>query len=320
MNFFTQIEPMSSGILLDAKARITALGSCFAEVVGQRLTYYKWPVLVNPLGVLFHPLAISDLIQRALALQEFESSDLFQHQCRHYILSLHGQYSDTDHRALLDRANADLRMLREHLIQSSHMLITFGTAWAYQHQQTLNFVGNCHKLPGSFFNKKLLTSDQTKESVIRIVEGIALHNPKAQLIFSVSPVRHIKDGLVQNSLGKAHLISGLHAALNAYDHKQGAPRNFPAYELMVDQLRDYRFYKSDLIHPNDQGTQVVWEYFKDQWVDKGLDSLLNEIHSVQQGMAHRPLHPESQAHQEFLSQLKKRIEALEEQYPHLKFN
>lgn len=320
MKFFTQIEPVPSGILLDNTARITALGSCFAEVVGQRLAYYKWPVALNPLGVLFHPLAISALIKRALSEQEFDSWDLFRHKDIHYLLALHGQYSGPDKQGLLDRANADLKLLNAHLTQSSHIMITLGTAWAYKFKESQKFVGNCHKLPGSFFEKELLSCDQIENAVNSIIEIVAQSNPKAQMIFSVSPVRHIKDGLIENSLGKAHLISGLHASVNAKQQNEVPPKYFPAYELMVDQLRDYRFYKSDLIHPNDQGQEVVWEFFKTQWIAASLDPILKEIHSIQQGLAHRPLHPESEAHQEFLSELKNRIAKLQSLYPHLKFD
>lgn len=320
MKFFTQIEPAPSGILLDTKARITALGSCFAEVVGQRLAYFKWPVVLNPLGVLFHPLAISSLIKRALSLQEFDSSDVFQHKDIYYLLDLHGQYSGPDKQVLLDRANADLKLLNAHLTQSSHILITLGTAWAYTFKESQKLVGNCHKLPGSFFEKNLLPSDQIKNAVNAIIEVVAQINPKAQMIFSVSPVRHIKDGLIENSLGKAHLISGLHAAVNTKQQIEVPPKYFPAYELMVDQLRDYRFYKSDLIHPNDQGQEVVWEFFKAQWIAASMDPLLKEIHSIQQGLTHRPIHPESEAHQEFLLALQNRMAKLQSQYPHLKFD
>ena len=320
MKFFTQIEPLPSGILLDNTARITALGSCFAEVVGQRLAYYKWPVELNPLGVLFHPLAISALIKRALSEQEFDSSDVFQHKGIHYLLALHGQYSGPDKQGLLDRANADLKSLNAHLTQSSHIMITLGTSWAYEFKESQELVGNCHKLPGSFFEKKLLSCDQIKNAVNAIIEVVAQSNPKAQLIFSVSPVRHIKDGIIENSLGKAHLISGLHAAVNSKQQNEVPPKYFPAYELMVDQLRDYRFYKSDLIHPNDQGQEVVWEFFKAQWITASMDPLLKEIHSIQQGLVHRPLHPESEAHQEFQAELKNRIAKLQSLYPHLKFD
>jgi len=320
MKFYTQIEPEPSGVPIDANARITALGSCFAEVIGARLDYYKWPVLVNPLGVLFHPLALSDLVTRAMMLDEFTSSDLFEYNGIHYILSLHGKYSDKDPEQLLNLANRDLQALHTSLTQSTHVLITLGTAWAYEHVESQRLVGNCHKLPGAFFKKKLLTADQIQAAVTQINELMARYNPKAQMIFSVSPVRHIKDGLVQNSLGKAHLISGVHAALDEVEQNLTPSKYFPAYELMVDQLRDYRFYKSDLIHPNDQGELVVWEFFKTQWLEAKLEAYLKEVHSIQQGLAHRPLRPDSQEHRAFLSQLKTRILSLEKQYPHLKFD
>lgn len=320
MKFFTQIEPAPSGRLIDVHAKITALGSCFAEVVGQRLSYFKWPVSVNPLGVLFHPIALGDLIKRALSLEEFTLTDLFEYKGHFYLLALHGQYSGTNAQELLDRANKDLNSLHSSITQATHVLITLGTAWAYEHVESQRLVGNCHKLPGSFFKKKLLTPDQIQTAITAIIESVSEHNPEIQLIFSVSPVRHIKDGLVQNSLGKAHLISGLHAALNPLAHNEFGPKYFPAYELMVDQLRDYRFYKADLIHPNDQGEQVVWEFFKTQWIEQKLETYLKEVHSIQQGLDHRPLRPDSKEHQEFLSQLKTRIQLLQEQFPHLNFD
>ncbi|NBT87325.1 MAG: GSCFA domain-containing protein [Flavobacteriaceae bacterium] len=320
MNFFTQIEPAPSGVLLNTDSRITALGSCFAQVIGQRLTYYKWPVVLNPLGVLFHPLALQDLVRRALLLDEFKENDLFKHEGRYHILALHGQYSSQDSKSLLIQANSDLKILRDGLTKATHVLITLGTAWAYQKSDNEVIVGNCHKLPGSFFNKKLLSVAEIQQGVAQIIELMAKYNAEAQLIFSVSPVRHTKDGMVQNSLGKAHLIAGLHGALNQGNNTPIVPKYFPAYELMMDQLRDYRFYKSDLIHPNDQGEEVVWEFFKDHWINPELEALLRQIKSIQQGLAHRPIHSDSTEHHNFVMQLKKRIENLERQYPHLKFD
>ena len=320
MNFFTQIEPAPSGILLHTDSRITALGSCFAQVIGQRLAYYKWPVVLNPLGVLFHPLALHDLIKRALLLDEFTENDLFDYKGRYSILALHGQYSSQDPKTLLTQANSDLKILRDGLTKATHLLITLGTAWAYQKSETDLLVGNCHKLPGSLFNKKLLCVAEIQEAVAQIIGLMAQYNAEAQLIFSVSPVRHTKDGLVQNSLGKAHLITGLHAALNQVNKEPSAPKYFPAYELMMDQLRDYRFYKSDLIHPNDQGEEVVWDFFKDHWIEPELEAVLGQIQSIQQGLAHRPLHPDSQEHRNFVMQLKKRIQNLQRQYPHMTFD
>lgn len=320
MKYFTQIEPASSGILLNADSRVTALGSCFAQVIGQRLAYYKWPVVLNPLGVLFHPLALKDLIKRALLLNEYREKDLFEHEGRYYILALHGQYSSQDPKTLLAQANKDLTILQGSLTKATHVLITLGTAWAYQKKENELFVGNCHKLPGSFFNKKLLSVLDIQEAVAQIIELISEYNTQAQLIFSVSPVRHTKDGMMQNSLGKAHLIAGVHGALNKESKRPTGPKYFPAYELMMDQLRDYRFYKSDLIHPNDQGEQVVWEFFKDHWIDQEIEGLLKEIKSIQQSLAHRPFHSDSEEHYKFQGQLNSRIQALERQYPHLKFD
>jgi lysophospholipase L1-like esterase len=276
--------------------------------------------VLNPLGVLFHPLALQDLVRRALLLDEFKENDLFKHEGRYYILALHGQYSSQDSKSLLIQANSDLKILRDGLTKATHVLITLGTAWAYQKSDNEVIVGNCHKLPGSFFNKKLLSVAEIQQGVTQIIELMAKYNAEAQLIFSVSPVRHTKDGMVQNSLGKAHLITGLHGALNQKNKTPIVPKYFPAYELMMDQLRDYRFYKSDLIHPNDQGEEVVWEFFKDHWINPELEALLKQIKSVQQGLAHRPIHSDSIEHQNFVMQLKKRIENLERQYPHLKFD
>ena len=320
MNFFTQIEPVPSGILLNTQSRITALGSCFAEVIGQQLSDYKWPVDSNTMGVLFHPLAIHDLMHRALTLDMFNHSDLSEFNGRYYILALHGQYSGPDVQALLDRVNADLKRLHSSLTNASHILITLGTAWAYEFLANHQIVGNCHKLPGTLFEKRLLTIDQIQDAVSEIIECSTRYNSEVQLIFSVSPVRHIKDGLLLNSLGKAHLISGLHAALENQVTTQSPAKYFPAYELMMDQLRDYRFYKSDLIHPNDQGVQVVWEYFKDGWIEPKLELYLSEIRGIQKGLAHRPTWPDSPEYIEFKNQLKQRILEFEQQYPHISFD
>ena len=199
--------------------------------------------------------------------------------------------------------------------QATHVVITLGTAWVYRLIEKDRIVANCHKVPQKKFLKELLSGDEISESLAAIVSLIRDFNKNVGIIFTVSPVRHLKDGFVENSLSKANLISGIHQIVE--------PRKqihyFPSYEIMMDDLRDYRFYKEDMLHPNKTAVDYIWENFKKTWINEEAFSFMQEIDSIQKGLAHRPFNPTSEKHRMFLADLNKNMEQLTQKLPHVSF-
>jgi len=300
---------------IDYKSQILLMGSCFAENIGERLTFYKFHGLVNPFGIVFHPLAIEKLVTRAINEDLYAEADLIFQNEQWHCFEVHSSLSHAQKDVFLTGLNKKLKQLREYLLTATHIIFTYGTAWVYRYIETDSIIANCHKLPQKRFLKELLTVEEISASIENTLTLIKDINPQVAFVHTISPVRHLKDGFVENSISKAHLIAGLQELI--------ATRNnicyFPAYEIMMDELRDYRFYKEDMVHPNKTAIAIIWEYFKSVWIAPETEELQKEIAAVQTGLLHRPFNPESEAHQLFLKKLKGRINALQLRMPNLKF-
>jgi hypothetical protein len=216
----------------------------------------------------------------------------------------------------LQLLNDTLDKLKSYLESASHLLITFGTAWGYRYVKTDAVVANCHKIPQSEFRKELLSVSEVTTTCQEIVKMVGEFNAEIQIVFTVSPVRHLKDGFVENMRSKAHLISGIHQLIDTMDK---GTAYFPSYELMMDELRDYRFYSEDMLHPNQTAIEVIWDRFSEVWIDSSTEVIRKEITKIQSGLSHRPFHPESPSHKAFQEQLQKKIEQLQARYPHIRF-
>jgi len=300
---------------IDYKSEVLMMGSCFTENIGERLAFYKFRVLVNPFGIVFHPLAIEKLITRAINEDLYTEVDLVFQNEQWHCFEVHSSLSHTQKDALLNALNKKLKELREYLLSASHIIFTYGTAWAYRYIESDSIVANCHKIPQKKFLKELLTVEEISASIENTLTLIRDINPLVAFVHTISPVRHLKDGFVENSISKAHLITGLQELID--------PRQrvyyFPAYEIMMDELRDYRFYNEDMVHPNKTAITIIWEQFKGVWIAPETEALQKEIATVQAGLLHRPFNPESDAHQSFLKGLERKIVLLKQQLPDLKF-
>lgn len=315
MRFFTPLTPIEFNHKIDFNARICALGSCFAQTIGDRLNYYKWATTINPFGVIFHPLAIEAMVERAVHHRVFTQDDLYHFGDTYHALEVHSTFMGDSPETLLTDLNGQLDLLRTGLLEASHLLITYGTAYGYRLKSTDQVVGNCHKLPQTLFDKYLLSPEELQSSMEQTLVLLNQINPHAQVIFTVSPVRHLKDGVVENGRSKAQLISSVHQVVA----KDSNTVYFPAYELMMDVLRDYRFYEKDMIHPNDQAKDVIWEHFCKAAIDDALTPMMKAIDGIQKAMAHRPQHINSAEHQAFLAQLAQSIQDFQKRYPHIQF-
>ena len=294
--------------------KLLLLGSCFAENIGEKLRYGKFQSIVNPYGILFHPLAIERVLQDVYNDEDYGEETIFELEGVWKSFIAHSRLNRLSKGAMIDTLKETQSQLKKALQEASHIFITLGTAWVYQHKETGIAVANCHKVPQKEFVKGLLPIEEIVASLKRQCTIIKQMNPKAQITFTVSPVRHLKDGFVENTRSKAHLISAVHEVCSIEKAKY-----FPAYELVMDELRDYRFYASDMLHPSQQAIDYIWEKFVEVYAFAKAKKTLKEVEAIQQGFKHRPFNPESKQHREFLGKLEKRIAILKQEYPHITF-
>ena len=315
MKLQTEIPLQPEKNQIDYSSKIVLMGSCFTENIGAKFEYYKFQNFQNPFGVLFHPVAIEKLVTRAIHDEVFTEADIFSHNEQWHCFEVHSQHSSSNKKELLQTLNTQLKAFKNYLEKASHIILTFGTAWVYRFIETDAIVANCHKIPQKKFLKELLTVEDVTAAIDNTLTLIKSINPTVTSIITVSPVRHIKDGFVENMQSKAHLLSGIHQAI---DGKNQA-FYFPSFEIMLDELRDYRFYNDDMLHPNKLAIAIIWDRFKHVWVASQTESQQKEIESIQSGLQHRPFNPSSEAHQKFQILLQKKIETLQKELPFIKF-
>jgi hypothetical protein len=320
MNLQTQISFRKADKQIDYASELMLLGSCFSEHIGAKLDYFKFRTLQNPFGILFHPLAIENLITRAIQKRGYTPEDLFYHNERWHCFDAHSNMSNVSKEKVLEGLNGQLRKTEQLLSKASHIIITLGTGWTYQKRETGVTVANCHKIPQKEFKKQLLTVDEITASLQRTIEQIETVNKNTQLVFTISPVRHLKDGFVENQRSKAHLIAAVHDIVNAYaDGEKSRVAYFESYELMMDELRDYRFYKADMIHPNTLAIDYIWEKFSEVWVSDDAQVTMELVEEIQRGLDHRPFNPNSEQHQKFRESLKEKISYIKKEHPAMTF-
>ncbi|OYU81663.1 MAG: GSCFA domain-containing protein [Flavobacterium sp. BFFFF1] len=318
MQFTTQITIPESSHKIGYHSAVVSLGSCFAENMADQFGYYKFSNTVNPFGIIFQPLALAKIISFAVTGKQFTASDVFMHHDVWHCFDAHSALSNSNKAQLLDNLNDAAQQLRQALSGASHLIVTLGTSWIYRHSDTNEAVANCHKLPAKSFRKELLSVDAIAESLQEIIAGARFLNPDCHIILTVSPVRHIKDGFPENQWSKSHLIAAVHTVLNGLTDKESASY-FPSYEIMMDELRDYRFYAEDMLHPSQTAVDYIWERFKTAYVDQKAYAVMDKVDRIQKGLAHRPFNPETAQHQAFVAQLQNEITQLKSEFPHIRF-
>jgi len=309
VNFRTNILLQKEENQIDYASKLLLIGSCFSENISKKLAYNKFDVASNPFGILFNPKALETLILNSLNEKIYTEKDVFLLNERWHCFDAHSDLNATDKNELISNLNYAVKSTNKQLKEATHIIITLGTSWTYRFTETNAIVGNCHKVPQKKFAKELLSIDEISASLKNICQRISAINPKATVIFTVSPVRHIKDGFVENSLSKAHLISAIHKTLGEVNGNY-----FPSYEIMMDDLRDYRFYNSDMIHPNETAIDYIWEHFKHVWIQENTFSIMKEVDNIQKGLAHKPFNPDSEQHKAFLENLNQKIVDLKKKY------
>ena len=324
MQFTTKIPIQKSSFPIDYDSKILLLGSCFAENMGEKFDYFKFQTTINPFGIIFNPVSLEKLIRRSVEKRKFTENDIFFHNDLWHCFEVHSELSNSDKDAFLESLNDLIRSTNKQLSDSTHIIITLGTSWVYQNIASNEIVANCHKVLQKQFTKELLSILQIEESLESIISLVHSVNPNCKFIFTVSPVRHIKDGFVENTLSKAHLIAAIHSVLNrkfSTSLELTTQNNiyFPAYEIMMDELRDYRFYAEDMLHPSQTAIDYIWIQFFENYISESQFGLMNDICSIQKGLKHRPFNPNTESHQKFLHQLELKIKTIQNQHPFIKF-
>jgi len=316
MQFRTQTPVFKSNSCIEYDSKIVSLGSCFAVNIAEQLAYFKFQSSVNPFGILFHPLAILGIIQRALKQNYFTEADLFFNNELWHCFEVHSEMSHPNKEDLLQSLNEKLLQIQQQITEATHLILTYGTSWVYRHKASQKIVANCHKVSQSNFDKELLSTIQIQEAIQETLEAVQSVNPNINVIMTISPVRHLKDGFVENQVSKAHLISAVYSIINA---TSGNVNYFPSYEIQMDDLRDYRFYADDFLHPNTSAIAYIWERFVAAWVSEKAIPIMQEVQQIQKGLQHRPFHPDSESHLYFLKQLHHKIAVLQKEHPSIQF-
>ncbi|MBT8384514.1 MAG: GSCFA domain-containing protein, partial [Bacteroidia bacterium] len=227
----------------------------------------------------------------------------------------HSKFSSIKPEKILSKINQGIADFNLRMQSASHLIITLGTAWVYRFIEKDQIVANCHKIPQKKFTKELLSIDDISESLDAMITLIKSINKNISVILTLSPVRHLKDGFIENSLSKSHLLSAIHEVLDSKEKIH----YFPSYEIMLDDLRDYRFYDEDMLHPNAMAINYIWDKFRNSWMSEKTIELSNKVENLQKSLAHKPFNPESEQHQSFLKNIKDQISSLNEQNPNINF-
>jgi len=315
MQLRTEILLPKERNLIDYDSKLILLGSCFSDNIGEKLGYFKFNNFVNPFGILFHPVAIENFILNSINEKQFNDKDVFCHNEIWHSFETHSVLSSSSKNELLASINSAVKQSNKQLQQATHIIITLGTSWVYRYLETDTIVANCHKIPQKKFSKELLTINEIAESLEGSIALIKSLKKDVSIIFTLSPIRHLKNGFVENKLSKARLLSAIHEVTDAKD----GIHYFPSYEIMMDELRDYRFYAEDMIHPNTTAIQYIWERFRDTWISDNAVKIMDEVNSIQKDLTHKPFNPGSKQHAEFLDSIEAKIRHLQTTLPKINF-
>ena len=313
MKYKTTIEISPPSFNINYKDNVLSMGSCFAQNMAEKLQKLYYHVSINPFGTLYNPVSIRNSLGLMLNNYEFQSEDLFYHNGLWNSFQHHSSFSAANPAIVLEKINVELAKSRTRLQQTKVLILTFGSAWVYELNKTQKAVSNCHKLPANRFKRRKLSVSEIVEKLGSLLEYLKKQLPELNIILTVSPIRHLKDGFEENQISKSTLILAVQEMVQraSYIHY------FPAYEIMMDDLRDYRYYADDMIHPSNLAIEYVWELFATHYLNAKEDSLRQRLKKLQKTILHRAFNPTSDTHQKFVSKQLKSIERIQKKAPTL---
>lgn len=310
MNLYSQVPIEKPGFDIQYQDGIFCLGSCFVAEIGDRLKQAKFQTLINPFGTQFHPLAMENVLSRVYTRSYYTEKEIYNYQGLFFSWDHSHLFSRPKLKQVLDLVNESIEDANDFLTRTSVFVFTLGTAWAYFLNGGFS-VSNCHKVPQKNFNKLLLSEKEVFDALRNMVLMVKDVKPNAKIIFTVSPVRHVRDGYRENHVSKGVLHRALHVLLREYQDV----KYFPSYEIVLDELRDYRFYDKDLVHLNELGVDYIWDKFKSTYFSGETQGMMQEVDKMLMALAHKPINPEGVEHRKFLFDTMKKLERLAMQMP-----
>ncbi|MES2329187.1 MAG: GSCFA domain-containing protein [Bacteroidota bacterium] len=297
------------------------IGSCFTENIGEKLRKHKFTVSENPNGILFNPVSVAEALGSYIENKKITADDIFLHNETWHSWKHHSRFSGITAEECVQKINDSTAGAHTYLKNADHLLITLGSAWLYTlteeaaNATTGSVAANNHKAPATWFQKRLMSAGEVVDVLNESLKKLFAFNPGLQVIFTISPVRHLREGVIENNRSKAVLIQAVHQLVERYE----ALYYFPAYELVIDDLRDYRFYAEDLVHPNYQATQYVWEKFINACMSEETRNLMKEIAEINLAFQHKPFNAQTGIHSKFLASYFTKTKLLQERHPFLNF-
>ena len=318
MKFKLTLEAKPSKHSIDYADKLMLIGSCFTENIGAKFKSHLFNVLENPYGILFNPVSVSSALTEIIEVRSYGSKDLFQHNELWHSWHHHSRFSSIDQQAALDKINSSIQGAHHFLKTANRLVITLGSAWLYHltpeaPQGAGQVVANNHKAPADWFFKSLMQPTILLEQLHGLVERLQAFNPNLQISFTISPVRHLREGLIENNRSKAVLIHAVHELMSLCENVD----YFPAYEYVIDDLRDYRYYAEDLVHPNFAASGYVWEKLIETYMKPETQSVMKQVAELQLALSHKPFFIGSTEHQKFLQACIRKTTALMEAHPYL---
>ena len=315
MKLYTTIDIAPSAKKIGYGDKILLLGSCFADNIGAKFEEHYFQTTINPYGTLYNPASIAKaVLDMGYGLS---GMGLVEHNGLWHSMMHHGTYSGVDKEEVIARCEESRIQMREALQQASTVIVTFGTAWVYEYEGEV--VSNCHKLPANRFVRRRLTV----EEIVEMWQPILAAMSDKHWIFTVSPIRHVKDGLHENQVSKSILLQAVDILISmSHTLSLSSPSScisyFPSYEIMLDELRDYRFYAEDMVHPSQVAVDYIWQRFVDTYMTVETQNEMRALHQLWRDRHHRMLHPESPEAQQFAAHIKTRLQELQPRYPWIK--
>ena len=313
--FHTEVEVPSYGWQTGYAKKNMFIGSCFTENVGNRMAELAYDVDINPFGILYNPLSVGNSLQILLDKKEFTEADLIEAGGLWHSFYHHGRFSSINPEDCLVKINERIKSSAEYLLTADFLFITFGTAWVYNYKKTGQTVSNCHKIPAKEFQRTRLSVNEIVDFLNPILERVNQVNPELKMVFTVSPIRHWNDGAIENQRSKSALILATDELIRI-NNAQNLDY-FPSYEIVMDELRDYRFYTEDMIHLTDFTVTHIWEKFSDSLIDRKSRETSNRINKILLAKKHRPIHRNTQEFKNFLKLTLEQIDKIANEFPHI---
>lgn len=314
MDFRLEFSPKQFAQQIKHRDKLLLVGSCFTENIGSKLKQHKFFVMENPNGILFNPASIAKSVQSYIAGKQYTEADLFYQNESWNSWEHHTRFSHPQKEECLRVINESQQAAHQFLQEANWLLLTVGSAFIYE-LGNKQVVANCHKVPTDKFDKRLLSIEEIKKMLNEMLQQVFTFNPGIKIIFTISPVRHLRDGFVENNRSKAALIQAIHQLVDENEKLF----YFPAYELVIDDLRDYRFYAEDMVHPNYAATNYVWEKFVAACIDEPAQALMKEINIINAAKSHKPFNPTSEQHQKFLRANLEKVKEIKQRFSYINF-